>query len=108
MGFRMRYRQEGGFSELNSFPGCNQLVISNHSFVFPHLRGLGIGNKNHVVRLKLMEELGYDYALCTVIETNEAQIRILSNNNWTLLDKFYNKETGNIIRIYGRSIGDQQ
>ncbi len=101
----MRYETNcGGFYELNPFPGCNQIVISNHSFVPKEARGKGLGSREHSDRLKKIESLGYDYALCTVKEENIAQIKILENNLWKHLDTFFNKETENTIRIYGRSI----
>lgn len=100
----MRFPSDAGFYELNSFPGCNQIVVSNHSFVKPELRGMGLGKQIHQERLDLMKELGYDYALCTVKADNIAQISILVKNQWKFLDSFHNKETGHDVLIYGRKV----
>jgi len=100
----MRYEtSSGGFYELNPFPGCNQIVISNHSFVPKQARGKGIGTRDHSDRLEQIESLGYDYAICTVKEDNIPQIKILEKNYWKHLDTFTNRETENTVRIYGKT-----
>lgn len=91
-----------GFYELNTFPGCNQIVVSNHAFIEKGERGKGLGNEAHFQRLSKMRELGYDYALCTVVKDNEAQIHILEKNGWRKLDEFWNRETEHQVLIYGR------
>ena len=95
----------GGFYELNPFPGCNQIVVSNHSWIPPEKRGKGFGDKVHKDRLHMINLLGYDYAICTVKMDNIPQIRILEKNGWKLLDNFFNRETGNSVYIYGRKMG---
>jgi RimJ/RimL family protein N-acetyltransferase len=94
----------GGFYELNPFPGCNQIVVSNHAFIPKEHRGKGLGSMAHKHRLEHIKQLGYDYVMCTVHENNEPQIKILENNGWTYLDFFLNKETSKLLRIYGKRI----
>lgn len=101
----MRYSdKDGGFFELNPFPGCNQIVVSNHSWIPPDKRGKGLGTLVHGKRLMLMDELGYDYALCTVREDNLPQIAILEKAGWKRLDVFRNRETNNVVLIYGKEL----
>jgi len=100
----MRYGSDYGFCELNPFPGCNQIVVSNHSLVRKEFRGKGVGTKEHQNRLKVITHLGYDYALCTCKETNIPQIKILLNNGWKQLDSFKNQETENTVLIFGRQM----
>lgn len=100
----MRYADEYGFYELNPFPGCNQIVISNHSFVYPEHRGKGIGTKAHANRLAEIKRLGYSYVICTVKKNNLPQLKILAKFNWKELDFFFNMETGNDVVLYGKSI----
>lgn len=85
-------------------PGCNQIVVSNHAFVRPELRGQGIGQKQHKERLDKAKELGYDYIICTVREDNKAEVHILEKNGWSELSWFVNSETGNKVLIYGRQL----
>lgn len=100
----MRYGSDYGFFELNPFPGCNQIVISNHSWVHPKHRGQGLGHKEHQARLTEIERLGYDYILCTCKESNIAQIKILEKHGWTYLSKFKNRETENTVFLYGKEV----
>lgn len=99
----MRYADDiGGFYELNPFPGCNQIVVSNHSWIPPEQRGKGNGTDIHDARLTKIRELGYDYALCTVRSVNLPQLLILKKAGWKHLDTFDNKETGHTICLYGK------
>ncbi|GAG53067.1 unnamed protein product [marine sediment metagenome] len=100
----MRFANEYGYGELNNFPGCNQLTVSNHAFIFPKDRGKGNGSENHKLRLKRAKSLGYDYIMCTVIHTNTPELRILKKNNWKELDRFKNKESGNTVIIFGKKL----
>lgn len=100
----MRYSTESGFFELNSFPGCNQLVVSSHSFVEMDERGKGRGTLAATDRINLARELGYDYALATVNQDNEPQLRIMEKLGWTKLAEFENRTTGHVIGIYGKDL----
>jgi GNAT superfamily N-acetyltransferase len=105
----MRYVDgRGGFYELNPFPGCNQIVVSNHSWVAPEHRGKGLGTVIHKERLDVMKVLGYDYAICTVKLGNVAQINILNKNGWKCLDEFLNRETGNTVLVFGRRLQENE
>lgn len=100
----MRYQTKHGFYELNSFPGCSQLVVSNHAFIEKNSRGKGHGKQAHADRLNQIQEMGYDYVICTVNKTDMAQEAILSRFGWRALDGFENRETGHQVGIWGRSI----
>lgn len=100
----MRYADEFGFFELNPFPGCNQIVVSQHAFIYPNYRGKGLGQAQHFKRLKIARDLGYNFIICTVRIGNEAEMKILDNNGWKLFTTFYNRETENNVGIYGKSL----
>tara|TARA_Y100000310_G_scaffold33171_1_gene31367 strand:- start:1392 stop:1712 length:321 start_codon:yes stop_codon:yes gene_type:complete len=89
-----------GFYELNPFPGCNQLVISNHAFIYPKFRGKGLGTIAHKERLKKAKELGYDCLLCTCKSSNTVQLKILAKNGWTKIWSFRNNETDSDVEIW--------
>lgn len=103
----MRYSSTKGFYELNNFPGCNQVVVSNHTFIYKEKRGKGYGSIQHKERLAKASSLGYDYIICTVKVNNKIEIEILEKNGWKRLDTFYNTETDNDIYIYGRKLNEQ-
>jgi GNAT superfamily N-acetyltransferase len=100
-----RYRSPySGFYELNPFPGCNQLVVSNHAFVEPSDRGKGIGHSAHKDRLDHIKDLGYDAVVCTCVETNFIQVQILNKAGWHRVFRFYNRETMNWVGLWVRGI----
>lgn len=94
-----------GHYELTSLPGCNQIVVSHHAFINEEHRGKGNGKAAHYERLRHIDDLNYDYALCTINKANEAQSKILAKARWKMLDEFVNKETGNTVQIWGRRMG---
>lgn len=95
-----------GYYELNHFPGCNQLVVSNHSCVFPENRGKGMGQELSEEKISVAKELGFDYMIATVVGSNERQLKIMKNNGWTQLDSFFNRESGNQVFIFGRRLSE--
>lgn len=100
----MRFANEFGYCELNKFPGCNQIVVSNHAFIYPTKRGNGHGNNNHKLRIQRAKFMGYDYLLCTVKSDNIAELKILIKNKFKELDEFLNTETGNKVKIFGKQL----
>ncbi len=104
----MRFANENGYCELNSFPGNSQIVVSNHAFIYPDKRGKGLGNENHKLRVERSRFLGYDYLICTVKSNNEAELKILKKNGFKELDEFLNTNTGNMNKIFGKKLNTQQ
>lgn len=100
----MRFANDFGYCELNPFPGCNQIVVSNHAFIYPQHRGKGHGNDNHKLRVERAKFMGYDYLLCTVRATNGPELAILKKNGFKELDEFTNTETGNRVKIFGKQL----
>lgn len=95
-----------GFYEINSFPGCPQIAVSNHAFILPGEHKKGYGTKFHGQRLKEMKELGFDYVLCTVATQNEFQKKILRGFAWKWLSSFSNKETGSVVELWGKELNE--
>lgn len=100
----MRYADQFGFYELNPFPGCNQIVVSNHAFIYPEYRGKGYGKKQHIERLNKARELGYNAIICTVSKENEIELKMLEKNDWKFCYNFWNQETGNLVAVYMRQL----
>lgn len=95
-----------GHYELNNFPGCNQIVISNHSCIYSEHRGKGFGLELAREKISCATEEGFDYMIATVVSTNTAQLKIMEKNGWTLLDTFFNRESGNEVNIFGRRLSE--
>ena len=100
----MRFANDKGYCELNPFPGCSQIVVSNHGVIYPKERGKGYGSGNHKLRVERAKFMGYDYILCTVKSDNIVEIKILDKNKFKKLDSFVNTETNNIVYIYGKRL----
>lgn len=100
----MRLKTGKAICELTSLPGCAQIVVSHNVFVPLELRKQGYGTEAHSIRLEIIEDLGYDYAICTVDAENEAERKILQRNNWCLLDTFVSNKSNKYIYLYGRRI----
>lgn len=100
----MRFSNEYGFYELNPFPGCNQIVVSNHALIYEWARGRGHGQRQHENRLNQARALGYDLMLCTVREDNEVEIHILRKNGWIVEREFMSTETGHAVQLWSRNL----
>lgn len=100
----MRYNLDDCIGELTALPGCSQVVVSHGVFVPTHKRGKGVGKKAHKARLAYIQDLGYDYSLCTVDSSNIAQKKILEVNGWKVLDSFVSSKTGHLVLLYGRLV----
>ena len=100
----MRFANDVGFCELNDFPGCNVIVVSNHAFIYPDKRGKGHGHKNHELRVERAKYLGYDLIMCTVRANNIAEKKILTKHKWKLLHTFNNKQTSNAVELWVKDL----
>lgn len=101
----MRTNFNGVYGEISSMPGCSQIGISHGVFLPKALRGAGIAKAANATRTAFMrDELGYDYALCTVDQTNEPQNAIMRKRGWIILDTFVSSRTGHVVHLYGKDI----
>ncbi len=99
-----RYMSQYGYYEFNTFPGCAQLIVSNHAFIKKEHRGKGFGQQQQLNKLNLAAELGYNCIICTVKETNTPEKAILKKNGWKHVHTFFNTESGCNIEIHVRDI----
>lgn len=100
----MRFANEFGFCELNSFPGSPQIVVSNAAYIYPKFRGKGAGRLNHELRVARAKFLGYDYLMCTVCANNTPELAIMKEHSFKELDEFVSTTTGHVIKIFGKII----
>jgi RimJ/RimL family protein N-acetyltransferase len=99
-----RYPSQYGYYEFNTFPGCAQLIVSNHAFIQPDKRGKGFGQEQQRVKLDMAAELGYNCIICTVQASNKVEKHILAKNNWKYCHTFYNTATQCSIEIWVRNV----
>ncbi len=99
-------RQAGTYSvyELDSLPGCSQVAVSHAMFIKPEHRGKKHALDELAQRFVNIKVLGYDYAICTVADGNEAELKTLKKFQFRELDCFTSSKTGHLVHIYGRRV----
>lgn len=100
----MRFANEYGACEITTLPGSPQVAVSHAVFIHPAHRGTGKGSLNHVLRLKRLKEMGYNYVICTVNAANGVERHILKENGWTELSNFQSSQTNHTVCLYGREL----
>lgn len=97
----MRYVIDSVVGEVSSLPGCDQIAVSHSVFLPKDLRGNGLGKSAHKKRLEYLHDtLNYDVVLCTVRHDNEAQKKILLDNNWYFMMRFRSSKTDNDVSLW--------
>lgn len=100
----MRFANEFGVCEIDTLPGSPQVAVSHAVFIYPEHRGTGKGSLNHILRLKRLKEMGYNYVLATMRAGNAAEEAILMKNGWTVLDRFVSSATQHIVILWGKAV----
>lgn len=91
-----------GAFHIEPMPSQPQLALCHGFFVQNDRRGGGRGHELKAVQNAQLDTDGYDYAICTVDKSNEAQQRVLQKAGWERLASFPNSKTGGTTLIYGR------
>lgn len=82
---RQVFTQEGGvgYATIDPLPGDTSDIAFIHGVYIPaNERRKGIGDLQHKERLAFLKEGGFQFALCTVNNQNEAEVRIVEKNGW--------------------------
>lgn len=93
----------GGF-RLYEMPHCCGIMLSCGSWVEKEYTGKGLGKELNKLRQEIGKKYGYSLILCTDLETNTAQRRILKSNEWVDIYQFKNKRTTNVLNITVKEI----
>lgn len=84
--------------------GCNGIAIFKNVEIFEGYRGKGLGIQFLNLRESLAKDFGYSSLLCTIVDTNEPQKKIMEKSGWKLLNQFTNSHTNNNVLLYGKNI----
>lgn len=90
----------GVIGEFSDLPGCPQIAVSHYVFARDVKTGKGRGQIAHRERLKMMKELGYDKAICTVVSSNPVEKHILDKHGWKKIDEFRSTKSANNVEIW--------
>lgn len=85
--------------KLYQMPHCCGIMVSCNAFVGEPFRKKGIGTLLNSLRQDIGRQLGYSLILCTDIEKNEPQRKLLKTNGWKEVYSFLNKRTNNKVYI---------
>lgn len=96
-----RYATPHGSYEIDSVPGQPQIAHCHSLFIRREHRGKGHGHELKAHQMRVLIELGYNYATCTTDASNVIQRHILEKAGWRLLSNITNSKTGGITQLWG-------
>lgn len=99
-----RYATLQGAYHIEPMPSQPQLALCHGFFVNHQQRGKGYGHGLKTSQMAQLKIDMYDYAICTIDSTNEAQRRVLTDARWNQLAVFPNSKTGGTNEIWGRVV----
>jgi hypothetical protein len=85
--------------KLYQLPHCCGVMVSCDVVVMPEFRNKRVGTLLNNLRQDIGRILRYSCVLCTDIDQNEHQKRILETNGWKTIHKFINIKTKNKVNI---------
>jgi hypothetical protein len=91
---------------LRELPGCCGVYVSYNCSVSSKYRKLGIGTLLNKMRQQIAWDHGYTLLICTDVDNNEPQQKILKKNNWTKLTSFINRNTDNPVSLHSIEVKD--
>jgi len=97
------YKQVAQFS-MRQLSGCCGVLVFFHASVANTFRNKGLGTLLLKVRENAAIQAGYTVAQATILETNEAEIRILERANWKTHFQFTNARTGNNVVVMMKTL----
>lgn len=91
---------------IQQLTGCCGVCVSTAAQVSPTYRHRGLGTYLNEVRQGMAKRLGYAVMLCTDVETNVYERKILKKTGWRDIYRFANPRTRNIVHISIRDLAD--
>ena len=98
-----RYAVGAAAFEIDSLPSQCQVAICHGFFVKPEARGMGKAHIAKKAQAEILKSLAYDYAICTVMDSNWPQKRVLEKAGWACLASFYSARQDEQIEIWGKA-----
>lgn len=96
-----RHVDHTGAFEITSLPGQSQVAICHSFFIDEQQRGKGQGKVLKSLQKRALRTLHYDFAICTVAESNAAQKRCLQSAGWMKLTEFRNRRSCETTEVWG-------
>ena len=96
-----RYAYGPAAFEIDSLPSQCQVAICHGFFVAPESRGMGHAHLAKQEQAEILKGLAYDYAICTVVSSNQAQKRVLEKAGWECIAEFVSRRQDEHVEIWG-------
>jgi hypothetical protein len=86
--------------ELIPMINCCGILVSTRSIVYDKFKNKGIGTILNSFRIDIARAMGYSLLLCTDVDNNDYQQKILLRNGWKNIFSFINQRTSNKVNIH--------
>jgi predicted GNAT family acetyltransferase len=86
--------------------GCCGVCVSYHTNVDSRYRKKGLGLLLNKIKQQIAYKYRYAILLCTDVETNTPQQKILTKTNWQKMFEFVNKKTANTVGLHMLTLKD--
>ena len=84
--------------------GCNGIALFRAVDIREEYRGKGYGIHFLNLRENIALDLGYSVAMCTIVDSNIPQIKIMQKSGWEIAYKFTNPRTSNPVSLYVKKL----
>jgi hypothetical protein len=84
---------------MTELPGCCGVCVSHYSHIIEQFRGKGLGTLLCGIRKDIAKTMNYSCLLCTDVDDNLPQQRILDKHGWKKIHNFKNIKTGSTVNI---------
>lgn len=99
-----RHSTDAGAYEVTSLPSQVQIAVCHGFFVKEESRGKKKSHELKQHQIDLLNELGYDLAICTVAAGNHKQKTVLSRAGWRCVESFYNTRLSERTELWTKHI----
>ena len=84
--------------------GCSGIALFRAVEIRESYRGKGYGIHFLNLRERIALDFGYGVAMCTIVDTNKPQVKIMRKNGWHRLYDFTNPRTTNPVSVYVKKL----
>lgn len=92
---------------LHTLHGCCGVCVSYHSVIRFSYRGIGLGNILCKLRVEIAKRARYGLMICTVVEDNVPQKKIMETCNFSKAVSFVNPKTKNLVNLHYIKLNEQ-
>lgn len=89
-----------GFYSVDPMPNQPSVAWCSDFTVYIHHRGKGFAHWLKREQNGVLKNCGFTLAMCSVKESNSAQIRVLQHAGWTYVISFNDVRTGEHVQIW--------